>query len=163
MIVSIKDLREGITEFEQTVTAEKYSFLQGALFPDSLFFKIFIDKIETLFRVKLSLSTRAKGICDRCLEEFPIEFAGDIEQLYQIGHSELDGDEIEILPDDARNIDLTGAIHEMVVLGQPIRTLCREDCKGLCAHCGANLNSEDCGCSTDAIDPRLEKLKTLLK
>ena len=32
--------------------------------------------------------------------------------------------------------------------------LCSEDCKGLCQHCGADLNEGDCGCSQENIDPR---------
>ena len=41
--------------------------------------------------------------------------------------------------------------------------LCREDCKGLCPKCGRNLNEGDCGCDRTEIDPRLAKLKQLLK
>ena len=44
----------------------------------------------------------------------------------------------------------------------PFRLLCREDCKGLCPVCGANLNEMTCNCNTKQIDPRLEKLKMLL-
>jgi len=163
MIVSIRELKEGITEFVQTVPAETYSFLQASLFTDPLSLKVYIDRIEELFRVKIWLSTHAKYVCDRCLEEFPVDYSGEIEQLYQIGHSELDGDEIAILPGDAKEIDLGDAIHEMVVISRPIRVLCRENCKGLCPQCGNNLNAQDCGCSKGAIDPRLEKLKSLLK
>ena len=40
--------------------------------------------------------------------------------------------------------------------------LCREDCKGLCPHCGKDLNEGPCGCEPRQIDPRLEALKKLL-
>lgn len=163
MIVLIRELKEGITEFEETVPVEKYPFLQASLFSDPLSLRVYIDRLDEFFRVKIGLSTHTKSVCDRCLEEFPVDYTGEIEQLYQIGHSELDGDEIEILPADAKEIDLSDAIHEMLVISRPIRVLCSEDCKGLCVHCGANRNTQDCGCSKDAIDLRLEKLKTLLK
>ncbi|MBQ6602974.1 MAG: DUF177 domain-containing protein [Eubacterium sp.] len=37
----------------------------------------------------------------------------------------------------------------------PIRVLCKEDCKGLCSHCGANLNVTTCDCKEEAYDPRM--------
>jgi len=43
-------------------------------------------------------------------------------------------------------IDLTEGIQEQLVLGLPMRPLCREDCKGLCAACGADLNVDECNC-----------------
>jgi uncharacterized protein len=39
--------------------------------------------------------------------------------------------------------------------------LCREDCKGLCARCGKNLNLGPCGCGKE-IDPRFAVLEQLL-
>ena len=41
--------------------------------------------------------------------------------------------------------------------------LCREDCKGLCPKCGANLNRGECGCSRREIDPRLAVLQRILE
>jgi len=49
----------------------------------------------------------------------------------------------------------------MVILSVPMKPLCKEDCKGLCPVCGANLNYEDCGHTQEKVDPRLLKLKEL--
>jgi uncharacterized protein len=43
-----------------------------------------------------------------------------------------------------------------------MKPLCREDCRGLCAVCGANLNRGDCGCAPTWEDPRLAPLKALI-
>jgi len=43
-------------------------------------------------------------------------------------------------------IDLSGFLHEMVCLALPVKPLCREECAGLCARCGADRNAGPCGC-----------------
>jgi uncharacterized protein len=42
-----------------------------------------------------------------------------------------------------------------------MKAICRSDCRGLCAACGANLNHEECRCETHATDPRLAPLARL--
>ena len=60
------------------------------------------------------------------------------------------------------NIDMDELVMTDVTLELQFRLLCREDCKGLCPICGADLNETTCNCNTTQIDPRLEKLKMLL-
>jgi uncharacterized protein len=50
---------------------------------------------------------------------------------------------------------------EQVLLAIPMKTICRSDCKGLCPHCGTNLNSDECRCESHAGDPRLAPLARL--
>jgi uncharacterized protein len=47
-------------------------------------------------------------------------------------------------------------------LNLPEQVFCREDCRGLCAKCGANRNATDCGCEEKEIDPRWAGLKNLM-
>jgi uncharacterized protein len=116
-----------------------------------------------LFRFKISISTNAVFSCDRCLEIYKQGFNETIEQLYQLGHSELDSDEIEILPDNSKEIDISQTIHDVFILNRPIQLLCKKDCRGLCVNCGVNLNKKSCNCQQNELDPRFEKLKSLLK
>ncbi|MBN1297720.1 DUF177 domain-containing protein, partial [bacterium] len=60
-------------------------------------------------------------------------------------------------------IDICRVIAEQIVLQIPMKTLCSDDCKGLCSRCGADLNAGTCGCDRDSVDPRLAKLKDLLE
>ncbi len=163
MIIAIKDLSEGINEFEQIVPSENYKLPESEFYPNSLTLKIFVDRLENLFRFKISLSTDAVFPCDRCLEIYKHGFNETIEHLYQLGHSELDSDEIEILPENSKEIDISKTIHDAFILNRPIQLLCKKDCKGLCVNCGVNLNKKSCHCQQDEIDPRFEKLKSLLK
>ena len=59
-------------------------------------------------------------------------------------------------------IDLDELVMSDLLLTLPMKHLCREDCKGLCAQCGKNLNEGDCGCIKKPVDPRLEALRKLL-
>ena len=163
MIIDIKDLKEGINEFEEVVPSENYKLQEREFYPNPISLKIFVDRLESLFRFKISVSTESVFSCDRCLEKFKTDFDETIEHLYQLGHSELDSDEIEYLPDSSKEIDISKPIQDAFVLNRPIQLLCKKDCKGLCLNCGVNLNKKSCNCQQDEIDPRFEKLKSLLK
>lgn len=52
-------------------------------------------------------------------------------------------------------------MREQVLLALPMSAVCREDCKGLCAQCGQNLNEKQCGCEQKVIDPRLAPLMNI--
>lgn len=59
-------------------------------------------------------------------------------------------------------LDLILPVRDEFLLSFPMRFLCREDCKGLCAGCGADLNLGECSCEKKVIDPRFAKLAALL-
>ncbi|MFR1758877.1 MAG: YceD family protein [Christensenellaceae bacterium] len=51
-------------------------------------------------------------------------------------------------------LDLTQMVEDCIALNMPLRTLCSEDCKGLCPVCGANRNTISCGCSSVGEGPK---------
>ena len=71
-----------------------------------------------------------------------------------------DNDELILV--ESQEIDLDELVMSDLLLTLPMKHLCREDCKGLCAQCGKNLNEGDCGCKKKPVDPRLEALRKLL-
>ncbi len=162
--IFIHDLSEGIHEFNLEVNAEDLELYNKEFYPYPLALKIIVDKIHDIFRFQINIHTQARYKCDRCLDEYETEFDDKVEQIYQLGHSELDEDEeIEILPEGTREIDISKAIQDTFLMSRPLQLLCKEDCKGLCAQCGANWNHQSCSCTTRQIDPRLEKLKMLIR
>ena len=74
---------------------------------------------------------------------------------------ELSSDDLETAVYCGSTIDLAGIILEQLVVNLPIKPLCSDGCKGLCPKCGANRNTETCGCVDDDVDPRFEILKKL--
>jgi uncharacterized protein len=102
-------------------------------FKENILVEIRAYKVSGNLIVVGSLSTHVQLICSRCLEQFS----------YLIDDKHFSYD-CEILGRDI--IDLTDPIREDMIIGLPIRPLCREDCKGLCSQCAQNLNLGECGC-----------------
>jgi uncharacterized protein len=48
-------------------------------------------------------------------------------------------------------LEVNNDIREEILLNFPMRVLCKDNCKGLCSGCGANLNTEQCSCQTEPI------------
>jgi len=106
--------------------------------------------------------------CSRCLTDFVhvLEIAVNEEcALEQVDTPEAQliarGKEgqIPILNED--DLDLSELVRQLVAMGLPSRPLCREDCAGLCPHCGRELGSGTCQCNKDEPDPRWSALRDL--
>jgi uncharacterized protein len=77
------------------------------------------------------------------------------------GAEELTRDDLGLSFYSTDEIDLAPLIAEQVMLALPTRPLCSENCRGLCASCGSNLNIQSCSCSVVIRDPRMAIFRTL--
>ncbi len=97
-------------------------------------------------REGLLLQVRGKAevetICVRCLEPFFLPVVFEFEELFEFPSRYREETDM-VLPDDGY-IDLRPLYREYLILSMPIKRLCKPDCLGLCAICGANLNKEGC-------------------
>lgn len=95
-------------------------------------------KVERISNTVMA-TTNIKGIyasfCGRCLESVEEVWAKSF--LFHIPINEK-----------TETIDLGEEIRQEVLLNLPVRILCKEDCKGICIGCGADLNRESCRCKT---------------
>ena len=113
-----------------------------------------------------SLKARTGAVCARCAEEFdatsdrPFRFVLSPKAV-GYGDDPLRAEDLEFSLYEGDQVDLSPLIREQVLLALPTRPLCQEDCRGLCPHCGANLNHTQCGCRVETFDPRLEALRSL--
>lgn len=98
-----------------------------------------------------------EGECARCLEPVMRDEVLALQELYAHPPSDI----TEFSVDEDGILDLSPLIREEVLIASEHNVLCREDCKGLCMDCGANLNIEECDCPEDNIDPRFAQLKAL--
>ena len=96
-------------------------------------------------------------VCDRCGKEFDSVKVTNIKALITDG----DSDDPEAFVLDGDKLDLGDALSTLFLLDMETKFLCREDCKGLCSECGADLNLGPCNCRKQ-IDPRLAVLEQLL-
>lgn len=96
--------------------------------------------------------------CYRCLSPVMRDMTIEVEELYAYPASRAS----EFSIGDDAILDLAPLLRDEAIIADSRGVLCRPDCKGLCPNCGANLNLGPCECQ-DEIDPRLAKLKDLLK
>ena len=100
--------------------------------------------------------------CRRCLEPVRVSVEEEIGLLFREGEQEPDG-EVLALPETGTELDLSEPIREQVILAVPRFAICREECRGLCPHCGTNLNVERCDCAVEETDERWAPLRRLKK
>jgi uncharacterized protein len=83
--------------------------------------------------------------------------------VYLFGKEPVESEAINIvyLPLDTDKIDVKPEVIEYSLLAVPMKKLCKNDCKGLCYHCGKNLNVDNCDCQDDSIDIRWQPLADL--
>ena len=98
-------------------------------------------------------------ICDRCGQEFESTKETAVDAVL-VGEEE-DHDNPGVFPLQGTEVDAQDVLTTCFILDMETRFLCREDCKGLCARCGRNLNLGPCGCGKE-IDPRFAVLEQLL-
>lgn len=118
------------------------------------------SKADVLY-LDINISFEFFGFCDRCAEEVKKDFSFNIKRIVveKLENEEDDDDYIVV---NNRKLDLDELVNEEVSLSLPNKILCKDDCKGLCPKCGANLNFKQCDCKKD-VDPRMAALLQLLE
>ena len=95
--------------------------------------------------------TAADGYLTAKRSLLDVPLAADVEDEVSPEVFEIEGD----------GIDVNEVLETVFILDADTKSLCREDCKGLCPDCGKDLNDGPCGC-TKPVDPRLAVLGQLL-
>jgi uncharacterized protein len=99
--------------------------------------------------------------CRRCLADQAVPVASDVHVIFvEAGDEVADDPDTYRLPPHAQVIDLRPAVREEWLLGVPSFALCREDCKGICPRCGADLNAGECECPAET-DSRWDALRAI--
>ena len=105
--------------------------------------------VQALLRTTLSCS------CSRCLRSFDLGVRFQVEEIYSQAVDVRTGRHVESLRevdsgfeiDRYHVVDITEGIRQSSILSLPMKPLCREDCAGICARCGTNLNDAKCKCN----------------
>jgi uncharacterized protein len=127
-------------------------------------------KHELINDIRLAgdLSTRVEMACARCLEPVSQEVAKKFDLLYRPQGTDAGREELSVTAAEAEvsyyqgeGLLLEDVLREQILLALPLRVICKEECKGLCPHCGKNLNYEQCSCAEPLEDPRWAALKEI--
>jgi uncharacterized protein len=123
--------------------------------------KEFVEDI----RLRAKFSGDFEIACARCLDPVKEPLSGSFDLIFRPADADKQGGEHAITEDETEigyyeesGLLLEDAVREQVLLALPGRTLCSEDCKGICPQCGANRNSAPCHCKEQPADSRWSAL-----
>jgi uncharacterized protein len=149
-IINLATLAAGASRLEARATAEELQ-LPPAEWPVGIEASLGLDRTGDLVSVRGKVRSSARLECVRCLQTFELPLAVDLTVVADRAggrvrlEEELEADDY-MLFHDGRQLDLREQARESLLLELPITPHCREDCRGLCPRCGADLNLGACGC-----------------
>lgn len=127
-------------------------------------------KVVEDIRLEGSFSTKIEVYCARCLEPVGNALTESFDLLYRPQGVDAAGAdasigkaETEIGYYQGEGLLLEDALKEQILLALPVKQVCSAGCKGLCPHCGRNLNVESCNCAATMADPRWGALEDIRK
>ena len=164
--ITIRDIQEGVSTLESTSKAEEIGLeAEGVCFagPVAATLRFFRQGDDVLVKAELSVGTKSE--CARCLDPVHSILKGVAENQYrplpEVPQHAMDDVGIRYYREE--EIDLSDDFREGLLLELPAKTLCSEDCKGLCPHCGQNLNEGTCDCCPEHEEVRTSEFMDLIK
>jgi uncharacterized protein len=170
MRIEVENLTATATPFEHTYRAEEVELEEEAA---SVVSDVTVRGGATRkgeqVRLRGEIKTEVELLCDRCAAprltplavEFDTSFIPLEVEAVKAENVELQAEDLILSAYEGGAVDLDELVREQILLALPSRHLCREDCKGLCQQCGANLNAGHCSCEQGEIDPRWAALADL--
>ena len=113
-----------------------------------------------VLRLKGTIKTIYSTACARCLKPLDILLTAETDMILSDDPETEEEDDLFVLTGDS--VDPADVLVPALILQVQMTYLCKEDCKGLCPHCGADRNVTDCDCDKKQIDPRFAALRALL-
>jgi uncharacterized protein len=103
--------------------------------------------------------------CSRCLE--PVKVTLNIRIDEEVDMKLSDQERVDALDESSyiqsKELDSEKLLHNEILIRWPMQVLCKENCKGICSRCGANLNQGSCDCDTADLDPRMAVISDIFK
>jgi len=167
VFVEIEDLKSEHLHVHHIFPVGEIKFIhEDAALNEPVTADFVLSHIDRDLHVKGTVQTAIHLRCSRCAKEFsrPFSTCYDLSYLPQPKWTN-DDSEIELKYEDmgvayydgiAFDVDLM--VLEQIELAMPMKFVCREDCKGLCYKCGADLNENSCQCKKEETDSRLSVL-----
>ncbi len=141
MELFLNEIKESTSKKDIVTTLAGDEFNHGSKLKD-------VDLTVEFYRAGETVCIRIKGdfsiitVCGRCLADIEVTIQAD-ESFYIFPES--GDDDIDYFY-HGESIELDDYVRETIVMNIPEKILCSEDCKGVCSHCGANLNDNKCDC-----------------
>jgi uncharacterized protein len=149
--IDLGSLRQGYTRLQLQAAASDLE-LPDADWSGPIHGVFDVERTGESVSVRGSMAATARLGCVRCLAVFDQPVRGALEVFAERTGSGRPRDERALERDeymrfhDGRQLDLRDEAREVLLLELPMAPHCREDCRGLCPNCGADLNAGPCGC-----------------
>ena len=162
MKIRVVHLQEGLHEDHVKGPAADFGIENAEDFKSDIIVDLKIDKRGSDYYIKMDITSELQLVCDRCLDPYIFHIAEQTQVLFTPKQAfvESDAEAVRLIQDGQPDIDISADVREAILLGLPIKAICKEDCKGLCT-CGQNLNHAECSCEKDVVDPRWAALLKL--
>lgn len=171
MFLHIRDMEVRPIEFDLTFSPGEVDFSDTGLHQKTAMHVVGRAELLTSvqeIRLTGTLEAQMEADCERCLEPARESVSWSFDLFYRpsdavpgAGETALREGEIEIGFYDGEGLDLKDVLREQVLLAMPMQYLCREDCRGLCPHCGVNRNLVACSCVPEVVNERWAALRRL--
>ena len=164
MKIRISQLSRGVHEYH--FSSDPATIGLEPAFRKSVLVEAVLEKTTRQLYLKADIHTTGHFQCDRCVEEFDYELSTKLNMFYVFDALETGKhhvDEVQVISPDTVHLDLTDDVRQTVTLAVPLKLLCRDECRGLCPHCGTNWNNYVCECKDEISDQRLTDLEKFLK
>jgi uncharacterized protein len=167
MLIDLKDvLSHAGKELDTSVPVELTVFeSRNGSFPitESTPFQLHVNNVEdNTLHITGDGDYTVSIPCDRCLEPVAYSFSIRVEEEFPIENGQVAVQEEE--PVDymiGSNLNVDKLIYEEILVRWPAKVLCKEDCRGICKKCGANLNIAPCDCEQTEPDPRMAAIQDI--
>ena len=157
-IAGIAGINSAYLEVSNDISTETLeSGITGIKLDEKVHADLKIEYMEGIIIVRGYISGSYTAQCGRCLENIRKKFSINIDEKFIHLSGNMDSTDDYLY--DGNYIDMTIPIIDNILLSFPGVTLCNDDCKGLCAICGTDLNVEQCSCEKHEINIKMDKLK----
>jgi uncharacterized protein len=157
--VRLRPGEEHRDEIELELTPFEYGGQRYLPVPDTVPAELVVSRASTGTVFELRLAARLHGPCYRCLGDAALDIAVDAREYQATNPEGSDDLRTPYLADDV--LDVQAWARDAIALALPEQILCREDCAGLCAVCGKDLNVEPHEHEEEHVDPRWDALAKL--
>lgn len=161
--IPLTSIKAGESNFTFETCHPALEIGEGRRFPDVIKIVAKMSPAGSDYLLDLIVKSRCEFICDRCGNLFDRIIEGRVHTLFTFRSEEanVEDDDVRVLDPGTDEIDIRTDVLDALILSVPAKMVCSDSCKGLCPHCGVNLNESTCQCMADETDSRWDALRNL--